>query len=53
MNAIGKVSTLVLVVLLAWCAAHWTAIRMAWKYRHELELAGETGRALADMGVIG
>lgn len=51
MNAVGKASTLILLVLLAWCAAHWTELQLAWRYRAELRAAAAAAENLEVLGV--
>jgi hypothetical protein len=52
MSAIGKFSTVALVMICVFAAANWKTIRTAWRYRKELDTAAGLAGDLEDMGVL-
>jgi hypothetical protein len=51
-DSVHKASTVVLFAVVIFCAANWSLIVTAWKYRREIGQAADVVGPLKDMGVI-
>lgn len=52
MNKLGTFSTIALAAILVFVAANWSTIKLAWKYREQLDAVAAVAGDLQTMGLV-